>query len=58
MRGSRYRWRTRLRGVLPGRLAELVPKGVGDCGEHEWYRHDATMDRCYHCVVGERPSTR
>lgn len=51
---GRYRLRTELRGVLPGFLAPLVPKGP-DCGDHEWYRSDERTDRCYHCFAGVRP---
>jgi hypothetical protein len=51
---DKYRWRTRLRGVLPSPLWRLVPKGHGDCGEHEWYRATEELDACYHCRVGER----
>jgi hypothetical protein len=32
----------------------IAGKGVGDCGEHEWYNHDGVIARCYHCEVGER----
>lgn len=49
---GRYRWRTWLRGELPGFLSWLVPKGPGDCGNHEWYRSEANLWRCYHCEVG------
>jgi hypothetical protein len=50
---GRYRWRTCLRGLLPYRppLYELVPNGRGDCGNHEWYRHDETTLHCYHCIA-------
>lgn len=34
------------------RLSELVAKGAGDCGAHEWYHQDDTTWRCYHCEVG------
>lgn len=55
MRGTgRYRARTRLRGILPYALADLIPKGRDDCGNHEWYREDADTALCYHCEVGER----
>jgi hypothetical protein len=30
-------------------------KGSHDCGDHEWYRADEEVERCYHCVVGVRP---
>ncbi len=49
---GRYRWRTRLRGVLPYGLALRIPKGRVDCGAHEWYRSDERTWRCYHCEVG------
>lgn len=52
---GKYRWRTRVRGVLPSPLWRLVPKGARDCGDHEWYRATETTDACYHCRVGERP---
>jgi len=52
---DRYRWRTRLRGVLPSQLSLLVPKGRQDCGDHEWYRSSESLDACYHCRVGTRP---
>jgi hypothetical protein len=50
---GRYRWRTRLRSALPYRppLYALVPKGRGDCGNHEWYKATAQEDNCYHCVA-------
>jgi hypothetical protein len=41
--------------MLPLRLIVFAPKGSRDCGAHEWYCHDASTDRCYHCTVGERP---
>jgi hypothetical protein len=46
---GRYRLRTWLRGRLPIALADIVPKGARDCGDHEWYRADAQTWRCYHC---------
>jgi ribosomal protein L37AE/L43A len=52
MDGGRYRPRTWLRGRLPVALADRVPKGARDCGEHEWYRADAGTWRCYHCKPG------
>lgn len=52
---GRYRWRTRLRTMLPGPIARVIPKGRADCGNHEWYKQDDHVDRCYHCVVGIRP---
>jgi len=52
---GKYRWRTRLRGLLPSPLWRVVPKGAHDCGNHEWYRSTETTDACYHCVVGQRP---
>jgi hypothetical protein len=51
---GRYRKRTELRGLLPRWLVWSAPKGRHDCGDHEWYRSDASVDRCYHCVVGVR----
>lgn len=54
---GRYRWRTRLRALLPMRLAEYVRKGRADCGNHEWYKSTDEEDRCYHCEIGvRRPS--
>jgi hypothetical protein len=62
MNGSRrYRWRTWLRGRLPAKLADLLPKGAHDCGAHEWYRADERTWRCYHCepaVTSSSPWTR
>lgn len=52
--GGRYRIRTWLRGNLPYFLSDRIPKGSGDCGNHEWYRQDADTDACYHCEVGIR----
>jgi len=51
---GRYRWRTRLRTVLPMRLGWLAPKALGDCGNHEWYNADEHVEHCYHCMA-ERP---
>ncbi len=55
LQGGRYRWRTELRKILPLPLARLIPKGGKDCGSHEWYNQDDSVDRCYHCSVGLRP---
>ena len=57
MSRPRYRLRTRVRGLLPWYLVDRgwAAKGSSDCGRHDWYRHDATTERCYHCEVGERP---
>lgn len=54
---GRYRWRTRLRRVLPWFLVDrgIARKGPEDCGRHEWYNHDGLVARCYHCRVGEHP---
>ncbi|MGA2306749.1 MAG: hypothetical protein ABSH29_21555 [Acidimicrobiales bacterium] len=52
--GGKYRWRTRIRMHLPWLLVNLAPKGKSDCGNHEWYKSSDELDRCYHCVVGER----
>lgn len=49
MSRGRYRLRTWLRGRLPVVLADRVPKGARDCGDHEWYRADEQTWRCYHC---------
>ncbi len=40
---------------MPWALVDLFPKGLKDCGQHEWFRFDDWTDRCYHCEVGERP---
>jgi len=40
---------------LPRALVDLFPKGLKDCGKHEWFRFDEDTDLCYHCEVGERP---
>lgn len=57
--GGKYRWRTALRRRLPWRFGIylLVRKGKRDCGDHEWYRHDDEIMRCYHCEPGRRPVT-
>jgi hypothetical protein len=50
-----------LRQRLPGTLANLAPKGRGDCGAHEWYRADEQTWRCYYCepaVASSSPWTR
>ncbi len=52
MHSGRYRVRTWLRGRLPLALADCVPKGRRDCGDHEWYRADEWRWRCYHCERG------
>ncbi|MCY1138273.1 hypothetical protein OWR29_09710 [Actinoplanes sp. Pm04-4] len=49
-----YRFRTRLRTLLPFALIGLVPKGRRDCGDHEWYRQEGDVYRCYHCAAGVR----
>jgi len=36
-------------------MADLFPRGLKDCGQHEWFRFDDESDRCYHCEVGKRP---
>lgn len=51
---GKYRWRTRLRSRLPYALLWLAPKGLKDCGNHEWYREDDRLALCYHCEAGER----
>jgi len=55
---GKYRWRTWLRSKLPGRppLYQLVGKGKGDCGNHQWYKHTEAEDHCYHCRAVRRPS--
>lgn len=49
MSGGRYRRRAWLRERLPGALSNVLPKGRGDCGAHEWYRVDEQTWRCYYC---------
>jgi hypothetical protein len=46
---GKYRIRTWVRGRLPSTLAQRLRKGR-DCRAHEWYRQDAHVDACYHCV--------
>ncbi len=45
-----------MRRRLPWFLVDrgVAAKGVGDCGDHEWYNHDGVIARYYHCEVGER----
>jgi len=52
MRDGKYRHRTALRESLPEFLAALIPKGRQDCGNHEWYKADEHLWRCYHCEPG------
>jgi hypothetical protein len=52
MLDGKYRLRTALRENLLEAVAERVPKGRHDCGNHEWYLAEAQTWRCYHCVVG------
>lgn len=52
MARARYRTRTHLRKLLPAAVAERIPKGPKDCGEHEWYRSDENTWLCYHCEPG------
>ena len=52
---GRYRYRTRLRWMLPYTIARRIPKGAQDCGNHQWYNVDGVIERCSHCRVGERP---
>jgi hypothetical protein len=38
----------------------LVDRGVAakatvDCGDHEWYKADNSVEHCYHCTQGHRP---
>lgn len=61
MHGGRYRVRAWLRRRLPGTLANVIPKGSGDCGSHEWYRADEQTWRCYYCepaIARSSPWTR
>jgi len=52
MTQGKYRFRTRLRGSLPDWLLWISPKGISDCGDHEWYLSEGDTWRCYHCTVG------
>ena len=52
MTKPKYRFRTMLRSNLPAHIAERIPKGAADCGDHEWYLAEAGTWRCYHCAVG------
>jgi hypothetical protein len=52
---GRYRWRTSARRLLPWWIADHIPKGSRDCGDHEFYNEDYVVEHCYHCTVGERP---
>ena len=51
---GKYRARTWLRSHLPQVIADHIPKGGRDCGNHEWYRRDERHADCYHCSVGVR----
>lgn len=51
---GRYRFRTRIRRLLPAALIGLSPKGSRDCGDHEWYRSADGLYLCYHCAAGVR----
>jgi hypothetical protein len=55
-RSGRYRLRTWLRGHEPNWLYRVwaIPKGQGDCGNHEFYNVDGHIERCYHCDAGVR----
>jgi hypothetical protein len=33
----------------------MAAKGKRDCGRHDWYNADGVVERCYHCVPGQRP---
>jgi hypothetical protein len=57
MSGGRYRARAWLRRRLPIALSNVVPKGHGDCGAHEWYRADEQTWQCYYCELGVRRSS-
>jgi hypothetical protein len=52
--GHPYRWRTRLRVLLPRPVCWWVDKGK-DCesvgAEHHWYNQDDDNSACYHCKV-------
>jgi hypothetical protein len=51
---GKYRLRTWVRAHAPYFIADRIPKGRKDCGNHEWYRSDEYTDHCYHCEVGIR----
>lgn len=53
----RYRLRLRVRRHLPRRLINLglAAKGARDCGAHGWYNAGDHVERCYYCLVGQRP---
>lgn len=51
---GRYRWRTAARLWFPATASRLFPKGLRDCGNHEWYNDDGLVERCYHCLAGLR----
>ena len=55
-RRGRYRLRTWLRMHEPNWLYARwpIPKGDGDCGNHEFYNVDDVTERCYHCELGVR----
>jgi hypothetical protein len=49
---GKYRARTWLREHLPLSLAERIPPGPRDCGNHDWTRYDEDTWVCIHCKVG------
>lgn len=55
MKGMRGKCRTRtwLRMHLPWSIADQIPKGAHDCGDHEWHQAEENAWRCAHCSVGE-----
>ena len=34
---------------LAAALFLLARKGSGDCGDHDWYHQDISVEACYHC---------
>lgn len=55
---GKYRWRTSIRTRLPWAFVWMFPKGRHDCGDHDWYRQDDEILRCYHCKVGVKKCPR
>lgn len=49
---GKYRVRTWLRVHAPRSIARRATKGTHDCGNHEWYRSEEEIWRCYYCEVG------
>ncbi|GID98303.1 hypothetical protein Adi01nite_77150 [Amorphoplanes digitatis] len=51
---GKYRWRTKLRSILPAWCVNFAAKGGRDCGDHEWYKSAENLYHCYRCQVGVR----